>query len=91
MASIHAQQQFKGIVKDLDSERALPDVSVILLNTDGSYSTKGATTDENGRFVLEDVPYGRQSFEIRYLGYKSKVLPELIISAGKAAVVEVFT
>ena len=90
VASIQAQQQFKGIVKDLDSERALPDVSVILLNTDGSYSTKGATTDENGRFVLEDVPYGRQSFEIRYLGYKSKVLPELIISAGKAAVVEVF-
>ena len=87
---VFSQQQFSGIVKDIASERGLVGVSVILLNSDGSYSSNGATTDDNGRFLMEQVPYGRQSFEIRYLGYKSKILPELIISAGKAAVVEVF-
>ena len=87
---VFCQQQFSGVVKDIASERGLVGVSVILLNSDGSYSSNGATTDDNGRFLMEQVPYGRQSFEIRYLGYKSKILPELIISAGKAAVVEVF-
>lgn len=85
-----AQQQFKGVIKDVDSELGLSGVSVILLDSEGVYTTKGVSTDENGRFVMEAVPYGRQSFEIRLLGYKPKVLPELIISAGKAAFVEVF-
>ena len=88
--AIHSQQQLTGYVKDIDSETGLVGASVILLNKDGTYSTQGVSTDEKGRFTLENVPLGRQSFEIRYLGYKSKILPELIISAGKVAVVEVY-
>ena len=86
----YGQQQFKGTVKDIDSELALEGVNIILLNSDGGYSTNGVITDANGRFSMENVPLGRQSFEVRYLGYKSKKLPELIINAGKVAVVEVF-
>ena len=84
------QQQFKGVVKDIASEQGLPGVSIILLAADGSYTSQGVSTNEEGYFEMEDVPLGRQSFEIRYLGYKSRILPELIISAGKVPVVEVF-
>ena len=86
----YGQQQFKGTVKDIDSELALAGVNIILLDSNGEYSTNGVITDANGRFSMENVPLGRQSFEVRYLGYKSKILPELIINAGKVAVVEVF-
>ena len=85
-----AQQQLGGTVKDIDSEKGLPGVSVILLDKNGDYTTTGASTNNEGEFTLENVPLGRQSFEIRYLGYKSKVLHEVIIGAGKVPKVHVY-
>ena len=86
----YSQQQFKGSVKDLDTELGLEGVNVILLDENNQYTPKCVITDAEGKFSMENVPLGRQSFEIRYLGYKTKILPALIIQAGKVPVVEVF-
>ena len=86
----YSQQQFKGSVKDLDTELGLEGVNVILLDENNQYTPNGVITDAEGKFSMENVPLGRQSFEIRYLGYKTKILPALIIQAGKVPVVEVF-
>ena len=88
--AVYGQQQFKGVVKDIDSEIGLEGVTVVLLDDQGGYTTNGVVTDADGRFRMENIPVGRQSFEIRLLGYKSKVLPEIIINAGKVPVVEVY-
>ena len=32
---------------------------------------------------LPNVPIGRQSFKVSYLGYESKTIPDIIVTAGK--------
>ena len=53
-----------GIVQTTQSE-ALPHVSVYLENTD--FAT---ATDEKGRYLLENIPYGTYSLVFRLIGYR---------------------
>lgn len=49
----------------------------------------GVITDINGKFELKNVPLGRQSLQIDYLGYKSETLSNLLLVSGKVVVLEV--
>ena len=89
-SSIFAQQQLEGRIKDNASEKGLYGVSVVLLDPDGNPTATGVSTNESGDFILTNVPLGRQSFEIRSIGYETKILHEIIISAGKIPKVEVY-
>lgn len=86
----YGQQTLVGTVKDIYSESGIMGASIILLDDKGGYTTNGASTNEFGAFKLTNIPLGRQSFEIRSLGYKSKVVSELVVSAGKVPVINVF-
>jgi len=44
---------------------------------------RGTTTDEYGRFALEDVPVGRQALRISYLGYQPITVPNVLVTSGK--------
>ena len=87
---LFSQQQLEGTIKDIASERGLFGASIILLDQDGKQTATGVSTDETGYFVLTNIPLGRQSFEIRYIGYKPKVLHEIVISAGKIPKVHLY-
>lgn len=86
----YGQQRLIGTVKDVSSETGLLSASIILLKQDGTYSDKGTVSDELGYFELTNVPLGRQSFEIRSLGYKPKIVHEIIIGAGKTPIIHVY-
>ena len=43
----------------------------------------------NGQFTLQMVPLGRQGIEVRYMGYKTRIIPNLFLSSGKEVQVEV--
>ncbi|SEB46468.1 TonB-dependent Receptor Plug Domain [Tenacibaculum sp. MAR_2009_124] len=74
----------KGRILDKQSEISLLGVAVELIDT----STKiGTITDENGYFVLENVPLGRQVVRITYLGYDTVTIPNIVVTAGKSAFV----
>jgi hypothetical protein len=79
-------QTIKGSVKDLNSEFPLPGVNIILIDSDPFL---GTVTDENGQFRLENVPPGRQSILIKYIGYKSQTIPNLLVTSGKEVVVNI--
>ncbi|MEC8637510.1 MAG: TonB-dependent receptor [Bacteroidota bacterium] len=85
----YSQQRVQGSVKDIYSEKGLEGVTVVLLTRDGDFSSIWADTDEFGNFTMLDVPFGRQSFAFQYLGYKTKIANEIIISAGKIPVIDV--
>ena len=55
----------KGVVKDADSGSPLIGANVVLKTT-----TMGAATDEDGFFMLENVPDGKWTLAVSYLGYK---------------------
>ena len=73
-------QTVRGKVTDTDSKTGLPGANIILLN---SVPLTGTTTDADGNFVLEKVTVGRHSFQVSYIGYKSSIRPEIMVSSGK--------
>lgn len=82
-----AQSQIvKGTVKDADTQMTLPGATVLLV---GSDPVIGATTDMDGRFRLEGVPFGRQALQVSYIGYKPTTVPNVLVTAGKEVVVEI--
>ncbi|MEL7119854.1 MAG: TonB-dependent receptor [Bacteroidota bacterium] len=72
-------QVVKGIIIDQQSEIPLIGATVALVGNENV----GTTTDVDGYFRLENVPVGRQSIVIRYLGYDTRTLPNILVTAGK--------
>ncbi len=79
-------QTVKGTVKDLNSQFPLPGVNIILVDSD---PFMGTTTDMNGQFKLENVPTGRQVLLVKYIGYKTQTIPNVLVTAGKEVVVNI--
>lgn len=82
-ANANAQQlvqTVRGTVVDKDSQVPLIGATVILI---GAASENGTVTDLNGNFVLTNVPVGRHSFKISYIGYMPYVINEVYVSSGK--------
>ena len=83
----HAQDgTIKGRVLDKQSETSLIGVSIELLN---AKTPTGTTTDINGYFTLENVPLGRHSIRISYIGYETTEIPDIVVTSGKDAIVNV--
>ncbi len=60
-----AQASLSGTVRDSLTRQPLPFASVFLANT-----TRGATTDAQGHYVLPNVPAGHYALSATYLGYQ---------------------
>ncbi|PPK85620.1 TonB-dependent receptor-like protein [Neolewinella xylanilytica] len=73
-------QRITGTLVDAQSEMPLTGATVELVLTGHS---RGTTTDLDGRFTIPDVPPGRQTLRISYLGYQSQTIPNILITAGK--------
>jgi hypothetical protein len=87
--AIHAQeltQTIRGVVLDNDSRETLIGATVIRLGAE--YAT-GTITNNDGEFILENVPLGRHSFQINYLGYQPYVTGEILVSSGKEVFLEI--
>lgn len=76
-------QVVKGTIRDAQSESPLFGANVILI---GSDPLIGATTDPDGKFRIEGIPVGRQTFAVQYIGYKSITIPNVLVTSGKEVV-----
>jgi hypothetical protein len=76
-------QVVKGTVIDDQAEFPLIGASVILVGTD---PIVGAVTDLDGKFRIENVPVGRQTLSVQYIGYKSITVPNVLVTAGKEVI-----
>jgi hypothetical protein len=79
-------QVIKGRVLDQTTGVPLPGATVIVVNSDPII---GAVSDEKGFFRLEEVPIGRQSVKISFVGYYDRILKNLIVSSGKQVNLEI--
>lgn len=81
-----AVQTIKGTVTDRQSELPLVGVAVELLTDEAN---RGQVTDLDGQFMLTDVPVGRQSIRLSYLGYETVTIPNVLVTAGKESVLQI--
>lgn len=72
--------KIRGQVIDAVNNYPLIGANIVLLN---SNPIIGASTDANGLFTLDEVPVGRQSIQISYLGYKTKTMGGILVTSGK--------
>jgi hypothetical protein len=79
-------QTIRGTVIDKDSKSPLIGANIILLNSD---PFKGTISDVDGNFRLEEVPLGRHSLKISFLGYKEVILPEIEVNSVKEIVLTI--
>lgn len=64
---VYAQNTFKAVIKDSETNEPLIGATAILSGT-----TTGATADIDGLITLTDIPNGKQVIEFRYIGYETR-------------------
>ena len=79
-------QTVKGVILDGQAEYELIGATIQLI---GSDPIVGDVADINGEFRIENVPVGRQTFAVTYVGYKSISLPNVLVTSGKEVILRV--
>ena len=85
MAQVQTQS-VRGTIVDADTRQPLIGATVLIM---GSDPLIGATTDLDGRFMLEKVPAGRIALQVRMLGYEEQTLANLLVNSAKELVLDV--
>ena len=62
-----AQNTYKAIIKDAETNQILPGATVKVLGT-----TLGTTSDNTGSVILTGLPSGKQAIQHSYVGFKTK-------------------
>ena len=81
-----AQQTVRGTITDKDSKQTIPFANILLKDSNPPI---GTTSDENGKFTLSDVPIGKQTLTVSFIGYETFTLPNINVTAGKEVVLEI--
>lgn len=76
-------QIVKGRLLDAQSKSPLIGATVIVV---GSSPLIGATSDNEGYYKLTNVPFGRFTLKISYIGYEEQIVPNVLVTAGKEVI-----
>ncbi len=80
-------QTVRGSVVDADAQYPLPGATVLLISDTTSF--RGAQTDENGEFRIENVPVGRHQIKISFVGRKDVFMNNVVVTSAKEVVLNV--
>ena len=75
-----------GTLADSTSAKPIPYATVALLSADGKLIT-GTVTTETGGFSLDKLAFGTHKLTISFVGYKTKTVADLVLSAEKPTLV----
>jgi hypothetical protein len=78
-------QTVKGKILDAQAEYPLIGATITLV---GSDPIMGSITDIDGSFRIDNVPIGRQTFAVQYIGYKSITVPNVLVTSGKEVILK---
>jgi hypothetical protein len=79
-------QTIKGTVIDQESQMPLPGAVVIIEDVNPQLFT---TTETDGSFKIIDVPVGRHTLTVSFIGYTKSSIPELLLGSGKEVVLNI--
>ncbi|WP_242921054.1 TonB-dependent receptor domain-containing protein [Pontibacter liquoris] len=81
-----AQGSISGTVVEGATKAPVGFANVVLLTTQDSSLVTGATSDIEGKFVLEHVPYGQFILRVSLVGYPRRFVPNITVSAASPQV-----
>ena len=76
---IMAQGTVRGKIIDGKTREALPYVSIVIVNTQ-----KGATSADDGTFVINNAPLGYVKLQASFIGYKSSISESYLVTNEKS-------
>ncbi len=79
-------QNIKGLILDQDSKSPLIGATVVVV---GSDPILGSITDIDGSFKISEVPIGRVTLKVTYIGYEEKMIPNLLINSSKEFILDI--
>ena len=79
-------QTVRGTIIDADNKIPLIGAEIIWLGTNPII---GTTTDENGKFRLDQIALGRASFQISYLGYETQTISNIVVNSAKENILNI--
>jgi hypothetical protein len=79
-------QRIKGTVADKESKTRLIGVSVSVTDITPAI---GSVTDIDGNFVIQNVPVGKHTVTLTYMGYQSVTLNDVLVTSAKEVVLPV--
>jgi hypothetical protein len=79
-------QTIRGKVIDKQSKSPLPGATIQLM---GVEPIQGTLADEEGNFRLSQVPVGRRTLKVRYVGYNEQIISDLVIGSAKEVIVTI--
>lgn len=80
------QQNISGVIIDEITKEPLFGANIIIVDME---PFTGISTNESGMFLLENIPVGRVTLKISYLGYYSKLMSNINLGTGKELVLEI--
>ncbi len=86
--SVAAQykQVIKGNVADKESKIPLIGVSVSIIDME---SRPGTVTDEQGDFIIKNIPVGKHTIQFSYMGYNSATLGGVLVTSAKEVILNI--
>lgn len=86
IASQNITQTIKGKIIDIITGEPLIGATVVINN---SNPIIGTTTDIEGNYTLEDVEVGRHTLSVSYIGYKTIITEEILLTSSKPFLLDV--
>lgn len=83
---LKSQSSIRGTVIDVDSKSPLIGVAVFLADSSGGIYA--AETDDNGSYLISEVPVGRHLVKATYEGYEDLVVPNVLVQSGRQSLVD---
>lgn len=79
-------QTIRGRVIDQDTQSPLPGTNVLVV---GTRELLGSSTDADGNFRIQNVPVGRVSLVISFIGYEERTISNILVTSGKETLLEI--
>ncbi len=82
-----SSQTVRGRIIDEASKSPVIGATVILVRAESP--VLGSSADVDGNFKITGVPLGRQTFQVKAIGYEARVLANVVITAGKEVILDI--
>jgi hypothetical protein len=87
MAVAQLRQTLRGQITDEVTKTPLVGVSIRIAGE--SNAALGSMTDEHGNFRIDQVPVGRQTVLVTYIGYETQTVPNVLVTSGKEVILNI--